>query len=365
MDNSKVAVGYVPEKISYVYSAEQEVNVGCEWDINWGSNVNGIKEKVTPAFPVDSVDDKGMSTAKAWAKNNYRRAHYQDKTAPTPPEPIIETVNNDSITNIKLLSIEQRSGGGRAYKALIDKFYVDVREDVVLDTMLKSGVSPGGILNGEFVWAKVGAQMKLIRKGSEVHRLIIEFSSKKDLKPIKKKTLEVGGVYQTRKKEPAIFIGYVDSVKYSCPSNITNTYYSMARLKDDEYLKFEQGPIKNCMLFYTLYKFQELEKNLKEMDDFNNYYRFNFKKSHNFIEKIDQLDLGSDIIERLNAATLKSIKTKFLEYVGKVPPPSGYSKIDAYGLALKIQDCSAYLNMSKTGEPAKELFDIKKYLLFT
>src|SRR5579885_3656062 len=319
---SKVAVGSIPEKITYVFSDQQEVAVGCEWDISWYDDEDEdapktVKQKVTPAFPVDSKDDKTMKRAIDWATQdgwdyttNKRKVKKHDT----------KEVENQPLNHVKVLSLEERGNGGRAYKALIDNFYVDLREDVLMDTLLQAGVEPGGLLKGEYVWAKMGSQMKLVRVGSELHRLIVEFDSKKDMKPVGKGDLEVGGVYQDRKKNKAIFVGYVNTVVFKSKSDKP----SYQRRGEKVTFDFTHKPIKKAMLFYEVYDFEKLEKNIKEMKKSERDYSYKIKKSHTYIEKVGSVKIPDDIVEFLRNKAVKEAKEKVLEYTGHREPQKGY-----------------------------------------
>src|ERR1022692_5297132 len=130
---SNVVVGSIPKKICYVFSDEIDAAVGCNWDINWTNNEENdssksLKEKVLPAFPTEDGNEKTLKTAKAWAEQtNYGQKQKVSKT---------EVVDNDPIKNIRIFSLEERGQGGRAYKVLAGKYYLDLREDVMMDTLL-------------------------------------------------------------------------------------------------------------------------------------------------------------------------------------------------------------------------------------
>ena len=107
-------------------------------------------------------------------------------------------MENKPISGLRVLSLEHRGQGGRAYKVVTpDGFYFDLREDILLDTMKTEGVAPGGILRGQYIWARVGAEMKLVRKGSELFRALLEASERSILSAIPLKQLKVGTVYET------------------------------------------------------------------------------------------------------------------------------------------------------------------------
>lgn len=354
---SKVAVGSIPEKISYVYSDEQEVAVGCAWDISWYESDDGpktVKEKVTPAFPADEADEKMLKRAHQWAEQDYYGQ--KKKTSKT------TVVDNKPIKNVRLLSLEERGQGGRAYKAVIDNFYVDFREDVLMDTLLKAGVKEGGVLQGEYVWAKMGSQMKLVRIGSELHRLIVEFDSKKDIKPVGKGDLEIGGVYQDRKKNKAIFVGYVNTVVFKEKSGKDRWAKRNSGEKVD--FEFKKSAKRKAMLFYHVYDHKGIENSVKKMLSYDNSYHYKIQNSHTYIEKINNVEIPIDVVDKLRNKTRSEMKQDILEYLGKKEPKMGYAKMGDYDLESRLESRSDYLNLFPYGTDVDE-FDVKKFLVFS
>lgn len=357
---SKVAVGSIPEKITYVYSTDSEVPVGCAWDISWydtddDGGPKTVKQKVTPSFPVDSKDEKSMKRAKEWAEQQY---YQQPKRTAQYTE-----VDNKPITNIRLLSLEERGNGGRAYKALIDeKYYVDLREDVMMDSILKVGVDPNGVLKGEYVWAKLGSQMKIVRVGSELHRLVVEFDSKKDIKPVGKGDLEIGGIYQDRKKNKAIFVGYVNTVVYSNPNKDVDRWEAKRKGQKATF-EYKKSTKKKAMLFYELAGYQKMEESIKEMKKDSVYY-YKIRTSHTYIEKVDQVKIPDDIVEYLRNKARRETKDQVLEYVGKKAPKQNYTRIDDWHLEETVAYNSDHLNLYPYGTDVNQ-FDVKTLLTFS
>lgn len=359
--SKNVVVGSIPDKVCYVHCGLKEVPIGCMWDIEYGPEAKTIKESVLPTFPADNSDEKMKSTAINWAKSNYR---YNNINVNTIPDPDKDIVNNDSITGIKVLSVEHRGNNGRAYKALIGKYYVDLREDVVMDTMLQSGVNAGGVLNGEFVWAKCGSQMKLVRVGSELHRIIVEYDSKKNIKLISKNQLEVGTIYQTRKKQQALFLGCVDTIELRNLHNDTSvgTLYSYQKdYNSNKYLEFTETKLTKQMLFLDIYDFNSLESNLEPLikvnkSDYHHYY-FNMRKSHTYIEKVKSIELDADVLEMIRSNCLNKVKLDVLKFIN--------NSMNAYNLSHIITSYSKFINMSLHKTKPKEVFDLKKYLIFS
>ena len=75
--------------------------------------------------------------------------------------------------------------------------------------MLTNGIVKG-ILQGEFVWAKVGSEMKLVRIGSVLHSSLIEATKDSKMKKIGQRDLQVGHIYSGKDGRQWIFLGYID-----------------------------------------------------------------------------------------------------------------------------------------------------------
>lgn len=357
---AKVAVGSIPKNISYVFSEEKEVPVGCAWDINWSNSEDEpktIKKKVFPAYPVDSSDTTALTRATNWV--NQRKYDYTTNTYINLPFSIKEE-ENKPISNIQVLSLEERAQGGRAYKILIDKYYVDLREDVMMDTLLQVGIDPGGILKGEYIWAKMGAQTKLVRIGSELYRLLVEFDSKKDFKSIGKNDLEIGGLYQDKRKNKAIFIGYINTVSFKS-ENGKESWKDTPKAT----FNFTQKVIKKSMLFYEFSSYESIDQNINMMNSDKRNYYFKIKRTHNYIEKIKQVDISTDIVQRLKNNYIENAKNKILEYTGHRAPEDGHRQLNANELEDHIVYNSDFINISVYGDPMPKVFDIKKYLIFS
>lgn len=330
--NSKAAVGYIPKKICYVYSDEEEVHVGCHWDVDWIDTSKNVTVKAFPAFPIEDGDEKSKIRAVVWAEKSYIN---EDKKIVK-----FELIDNEPVSGIRVLSVEEGT-----YKVLVGQYYVDMREDVLMDTIIKDGIQKDGILPATYVWAKFQSQLRLVRVGSELYKLIVEFESKKDIKPISK--LEVGGIYQTRKKEKSIFIGYVNT-----------TIFETTKKSWDEKanFKFKKIPIKKAMLFYDLF-------NSDFSVDLSAPSQFKIKKTHSFIEKLDQVLVPDNIVEMLRAKALKDVKSLLLAHTGHDNPDDLI--ISERVLEEWIARQSDHLNLYAYEAPPVQLFDIKKYLLFT
>jgi hypothetical protein len=227
-----------------------------------------------------------METGRNWAKEGYWDG---SKHVKSPVKEI--TRKNDPIKGIKIVSLEIRSEGGRAYKVITpDDYYFDVREDVLMDAMIEAGISKGGIMNGSYVWAKVGSAMKLVRVGSLLHDALIAATADRTLKKLKYGELQVGHVYKGKGAKCYLFLGYVDTEKFIQETIERQTYSTPAKYK---YVKKE---IRNglLMLDYKEYTYKQL------MNGEASPYCIEINTSHSLIKDVGTVSVPADIVNKIN-----------------------------------------------------------------
>jgi hypothetical protein len=180
--------GYLPKKVTYVCSSPETIDVYDDEDI---CEKKIASHKVSPTFPVE--DGKKLDAAIKWTKLK---------------NPRMETLDNSPIKSIIVCNLEERGNGGRAYKVIVDnKFYVDMREDVILDTMINCGIEKGAILKGEYVWAKYGSNMKLVRVGSSLHAHFANGIDTSTVKELASSEIVVGGIYEMKSGVKRMYLG--------------------------------------------------------------------------------------------------------------------------------------------------------------
>lgn len=94
-------------------------------------------------------------------------------TGPTGYAPIVRP--NKPMTGLVLLNLETRLEGGRAYKVTnpADNTLFDIREDQMLQAILKHGIQAGGVIGGEWVWAMNHTQIKCYLTDSDEYKAMI------------------------------------------------------------------------------------------------------------------------------------------------------------------------------------------------
>lgn len=155
----------MPKKIlDHVCYALREHDTAAETDL-FEQNVPGRH-----AFPYDPKSKTSPVTALRWAKHEH---HYNGKQSKD-YEPDIIYRHNDPI-DLRILSLEFRGNGGRAYKVIDGSDYIfDLREDQLVEAIRTCGISPGGKINGQFVWGFSGSTLRLILVGGADHKEITE-----------------------------------------------------------------------------------------------------------------------------------------------------------------------------------------------
>lgn len=332
--------GSIPEKIEYYFYGAKKIIKGADWKF---SLLKKNQITAVPAYAADPTDYRSVTIAK-------RSIAYRTSLLAKTPASSVK-VDNVPIKNVKIVSLARNFSGNATFKVLIDNYLFDLKEDVMIDSILDQGINPGGIINGEFIWAKVGAQIKLVRIGSELHKVILEFSEKKSLPCVKKKHLEVGGIYQTSKKDYAVYLGLVNTTGFSINPN--------------KKFKFNNKLFKKSMLFYTLFSSENpaevIHPSVLERDT----YRFSIKSSHKFIEKLDTVKVPKNVISIVRDIFTKKAKANILEYAKSKNPTGKYTMMNDNYLEYCITNYSKFFNMYSMNESPTKLFDVTKYLVLS
>ena len=280
--------GYIPKNITYI--SKPLVTYTNNWDE--GDEFNKYEAKST--FVSDSDNAKTIQTGKNWA-TNYDNKKYT-----------IKEFENNPINNVVVIGLEHRGEGGRAYKIIVNnEFLFDLREDVLLDTIINEGISKSGKLNGTFIWGCIGPQRKLIRVGSQLHNKLLNTTSIKNSKKIT--SFEIGGIYQNSNGS-YIYLGKYSTTKFEYEwINRSECYWGSSSPQVlPQYVVTSHKELKNYHCFYRY--FGDLEKAVKEIVD-GHYWGFHFIKSPSFKVKKSYIDInGLDLINSVK----NSIKVKNL-----------------------------------------------------
>ncbi len=312
--------GNIPEKLTFF--VRNPIKVSFHWDdVEEGEEMTNVnKEEVLPCYISDSKNKKTLESGRSWAENDYYYENNKRKT-----RGIFHTfeVDNQPFTNVRIMTLEIRDQGGRAYKVCADfgplsNLYFDLREDVLLDCMIHCGISKGALLTDNFIFAKIGASMKIIRVGSLLHMKMIDATDMKNAKPIE--DLEIGGLYRNKAGDENVFMG-----KYWIKEPVLEEYtdnsgvgWNVRTVK-----KFK---LKNYGKSYEVYVFHSPHMDYKtnEVEWFEktgNTWRkkgeplsfgFNLVKSHSYKEKVKNVEIPDGFVEKF----IQWNNSRGLEYHG-------------------------------------------------
>lgn len=125
-------------------------------------DLDGNSIDVYPTFAFNDVSKTARSTAERWANSND-----------------ITTFNNEPF-RVKLINLDVRSEGGRAYKVIDESSRLfDLREDQLLAAIRVGGINRGGTLNCYVIWGSLSSQTRLVVVGSTLHEKMIENDAKR------------------------------------------------------------------------------------------------------------------------------------------------------------------------------------------
>lgn len=286
---TKPIVGNIPENVTYFSSSTKKLQ--SYWE-NDALHAGWVGQEVTPAFCSDTQNVKTMETGRSWANGYWN----QNKVKVT------ETNRkNDPIKGIKIISLEKRSEGGRAYKVVTpDNFYFDLREDVLMDTMLNVGIDKDGVLKGTYVWARVGSEMKLVRTGSALHEALVVSTSDRSLKKISYGNLEIGHIYKGKGADQYVFLGYVDCTECGCEQK----RYGYGMSDPTVYSRTE---IRNGLLLWKYHapRFREGKT------EYDHYYLADIKTTHSFVKDCGTVEVPDNVIDLISKNAYKA----FLESI--------------------------------------------------
>lgn len=314
--------GSIPQKLTLFARSEEAVSWRWE-DVEGGE----ISHKVRPVYISDSANKKTCQTGLSWAS---QPGGYWEPGAGTtygkyirtePAPEVFADIPNVEISNLRIITLEIRDKGGRAYKCMADigpvkNAYFDMREDVLLDCMFQQGIVPGGICPGPFVLARVDAQMKPIRVDSLLFDKMVEATAFNKLKTLSIKDYEIGDVFEEKSGNQFIFIGmgFTRTVKTWESYVYRTAYYTQYErpLKEGEVLipfiradhdtrpdlreGFRAGGMSEsepCYIFLDKFYFDRRDTYGKDRHK----YGLKIVKKPSFKEKVGKVSVSQEIID--------------------------------------------------------------------
>ena len=208
--------GHIPKKLRIFSRKTQTFTLNDMFGRGgwWRARDRGVVHSFQgrKGFAVDVESKSSMKTAERWSKAVAFLAPTLDRLQilfDTDDE-VWEDRDNSPMTGLRIMTLEHRGQGGRAYKVLTEDGYVyDLREDQLLEAMVAVGIERGGVLGGEWVWGIIGSQMKLIRVGSAQHEKLAQTTAQRAAKKISARDLKVGTIYARSNGDRQLFCGFV------------------------------------------------------------------------------------------------------------------------------------------------------------
>lgn len=303
--------GYIPEKILYVCKKSERITPKFS-----DTDEEFFSTSAMPAFPVDPDKENTVETARKWAQGySYHNPEEVHKEVEMPNEPIYE---------VQIVDLEVRSEGGRAYKAIVHgSFLVDIREDVILEAMLEKGIRQGSFISCNFIWCRVGTQMKLVRNGSSLHKAVQKAHELKKQKKVSTKELVPGTIYQNIQGEH-LFLGFIKTGDLKL-EYVRARSHMFNRSNDGHYNVTGRSKIEKRQLWLDI-RYNDDIKNMT-IDDVitrikENGYSIDMTKSKTVYPCTDYapLELPDDIIDQVKVHVLKyysvdtsKVSTKLLQ----------------------------------------------------
>lgn len=300
--------GTIPEQIR-IYT-RPTMQVWQTWDdIPEVAIEDKKKVTVTPAFAVDEDKPKTHETAIKWASGPYFDYELKKVKYTEPKEPIKRP--NRPMSGIRVVALEERGKGGRAYKVVTpDYLYFDLREDVLLDSLLHTKIE-NGVLSGEYVFARVGSEMKLIRVGSYLHEKMVEATAISNSKKLTPKDYVVGGIYKN-KTSTQMFLGWFNSLQLDPTYKQHYNYYG-----DKKLISVNVVVAGKKAVFVNIDKGEPLYST----------YDINIVKSPSFTEQVGKKDLSEEQALEIVKKSIQGLYSKRDEYIKNFNSKNG-EKID-------------------------------------
>lgn len=354
----KIRSGHIPTDIVYIFGGP--VRVTRRWDDADQPDDELVFTEVIPAFVSDADNQKTISTGVIWA--THRCTRWNPTTNKSETTGTVQKVNleNKPISNIRVIGLEVRGEGGRAYKVTTpDGYYFDLREDVLLDTMLTKGIQPGGILSGEYIWGRVGTEMKLVRVGSELYTALLEAGERSILSSIPKNKLEVGTIYESKQGERGIFLGYITTESWRLEWPNGQSALGHHYLKTNQKPKLMARKLNRHMLWFDVSHWTLKNKKTDPtpqlfqtaMNERGLSHHFKLRGSHSMVKIVGKTKVPDDVIEQVRQKALVSYKHKISGELTTHQFQKSHSSSNNYRIENVVACASAVCLMRKVGDP--------------
>lgn len=293
-------LGSIPEKLKLFVTPSRDVSF--RWTDVEFEDTSASVAIVSPTFVTDLENLKTQKTAKAWAsRKHYAYDSDKGRHVELKETYYVQECDNSPRSDVRIIDLDIRGNGGRAYRAVVDgKYLVDMREDVILDTMINLGIGKNATLPGEYVFASVNSEMKLIRVGSLLHSKMVEsteFNKKKKID-----VLVPGGIYRSKTKT-ILYLGqfWTRDVEARAVAGSGSSYYS--RYSKYIYILGEPRQVHLSIELSDGDDHSKIKKASQLKDKLKDYFRYNISSSmsKSFRECLGHVDISNvvDIIHEV------------------------------------------------------------------
>lgn len=271
--------------------------------------------------------------------------------------------------------------------------HFSISHDVFLNAILESGLEPGGMLPGKYIFVKFAKHTRPIQVNSNLHKAVLDYINDRRKTKIKIKQLQVGEVYSTGAGNLGLFLGFVNTelMQVTLPPGTEKYFSSRINSVKDPLIDFEVTYKEKTLLSLWMDLGNKNEGYDVSPDTLNEqvtkvindklFYRFSVKDQHRFNDKVStkKIQLPDDIIQKVRNITankLSDLVEKEKHYRAnpdltnynslfqrpKVKTPLNPPDILRHYDALRIAEYSQVLNMVPFGmKPIKadvcKLFD--------
>lgn len=344
--------GKIPSRMALITTAPKIFR--CGWEDVDGSLAED--KEVIPCFPADADSADNVAQGLKWGKQQ----NLFDRRSEAAPDQVVE---DNLPRRLTVVGLEKRMEGGRSFKVVDEKARLfDLREDVLLETLLGVGVSKGGHLGGEFVFARVGSQMRLVRVGSTLHGEMLKTEKRRQSKNVKETELVVGGIYANR-RELVIYLGQIDTVEDFISETDHHRMFTAQATSEHRKLKGVSAAVEKRVkvrgehLSVPVAKYMQLEPERALQNallNAANSSSFQFGKTISAVELVGRLEVPDNIIERLRMRALENVNSRLhnLDESSRMVDSCGVDAVRAMNRKTVIS-ASAMLNIRTHGSGAE------------
>jgi hypothetical protein len=329
----------IPEKITIVTAANAEVVIGAQSPY-YAVNHAQTRAEVLPAIAIASTEKKIFKRAKKEILNIY-------STIPKTRR-AVSTVEIDNITirNPPLLGALSEIHPSD-FHIEHQGYLLSMKKDVFMEALIAEGVS-NGILMGEYIFATINSDdLKLIRIGSPLHKLVIASHQRQTNPKIPITDMKPGEVFVTKKGVRAVFLGLGKTKR----ATLVGTDF-----------EFSHYPIKQVGVFYNLGQ-TDSPNTVNRLRNSAWVFKTSIEKTSSFVEKIGFVELKPNLIEKIQLATKDKIIAGLFEYAGIGNVPS-LIRLDQREFLRMYIESAKELYLSEISAPEIEIMDIRSTLLF-